>query len=65
MGRNGFEAGHFCPILQKESRFYVLIGNPMRCPICETVIEISVKIERESLPKAEINLLKPGGERLR
>ncbi len=34
MGRNTFDAGHYCAKEQKEILFVVVIGDPAVCPSC-------------------------------
>ena len=38
MGRNFFDAGHYCKKVNREVTFRVLIGEPMVCPECRTVM---------------------------
>ena len=38
MGRNFFDAGHFCKKVHREVLFTVLIGEPIVCPECRTVL---------------------------
>lgn len=61
MGRNWFEA--YCEKHRKG--FWVLIGNPPRCPDCVLEVkerEMSIKIEAVGESENTV-IIKPGGER--
>ena len=50
MGRNTFDAAHMCPEVGRQVNFVVLIGEPMKCPVCLENIAPKIEGEREIVP---------------
>ena len=44
MGRNEFEASHYCPKVERVISFSALIGNVVVCPECRKYVDTSSPI---------------------